>query len=199
MNAPIVSVAYHGGIAVISVNNPPVNTINAAVRAGLLQAVEEMRGRSGVNAAVLLCEGSTFFSGADIGEFSGPPKEEEYRHLFAQIEQLSQARIFESELLDLAGAQRLCDEFLAGRLLAGPGLAQRGEITAAVLRRTHRLQGQPLHGVKHRRHGRADRLGDPETQVGHHQKQGQGAEKHQLGQGRRPLFEERGRCAVQGS
>ena len=88
MNTPIVSVAHHGGIAIISVNNPPVNTITAAVRAGLLQAVEQVRGRSGGNAAVLLCEGSTFLSGADIGEFSGPPMEDEYRHLFAQIEQL---------------------------------------------------------------------------------------------------------------
>lgn len=88
MNPPIVSVAYHGGIAVISANNPPVNTINAAARAGLLQAVEQVQGRSGVNAVVLLCEGSTFFSGADIGEFSGPPMEDEYRNLFAQIEQL---------------------------------------------------------------------------------------------------------------
>lgn len=88
MSPSIVSVAYHGGVAVITVNNPPVNTINAAVRAGLQQAVEALRGRSGVHAAVLLCEGSTFFSGADIGEFSGPPKEAEYRTLFAQIEQL---------------------------------------------------------------------------------------------------------------
>jgi enoyl-CoA hydratase/carnithine racemase len=37
---------------------------------------------------VLLCEGSTFFSGADIGEFSGPPKEEEYRNLFNAWEAL---------------------------------------------------------------------------------------------------------------
>jgi 3-hydroxyacyl-CoA dehydrogenase len=41
-----------------------------------------------VKAALLLCEGSTFFSGADIGEFAGPPKEEEYRRLFNQFEAL---------------------------------------------------------------------------------------------------------------
>ncbi len=29
-----------------------------------------------------MCSGSTFFSGADIGEFAGPPQEEEYRALF---------------------------------------------------------------------------------------------------------------------
>ena len=84
----IVTVGYEGDIAVVTVDNPPVNTINAAVRAGLAAAVAEISARRGVNAAVLLCAGSTFFSGADIGEFAGPPKEEEYRRLFNAIENL---------------------------------------------------------------------------------------------------------------
>ena len=37
---------------------------------------------------MLACEGSTFFSGADIGEFSGPPREAEYRRLFNALENL---------------------------------------------------------------------------------------------------------------
>ena len=84
----IVTVGYEGDIAVVTVDNPPVNTINAAVRAGLAAAVAEISARRGVNTAVLLCAGSTFFSGADIGEFAGPPKEEEYRRLFNAIENL---------------------------------------------------------------------------------------------------------------
>lgn len=76
------------GIAVIRVNNPPVNTIDAKVRAALSDAVAQLVERSDVRAAVLACEGSTFFSGADIGEFGGPPKEEEYRALFNGIENL---------------------------------------------------------------------------------------------------------------
>ena len=88
MTSSLVSVAYHGGVAVITANNPPVNAISAGVRAGLLEAVKEVRSHGGVNAAVLLCEGRTFFSGADISEFSGPPMEEECRHLFAQFENL---------------------------------------------------------------------------------------------------------------
>ncbi len=75
-------------IALIIVHNPPVNTIDAAVRAGLRRALDEIAGRAGVKAVVLLCEGSTFFSGADIAEFSGPPQEEEYRRLFNAIEAL---------------------------------------------------------------------------------------------------------------
>ncbi|NBS56141.1 MAG: hypothetical protein EBS65_03610 [Betaproteobacteria bacterium] len=85
----VVSVAYEDGIAVITVSNPPVNTIDAAVRTGLSQAIGEIEARQGLKAVVLLCAGSTFFSGADIGEFAGPPKEEEYRNLFNRFEALT--------------------------------------------------------------------------------------------------------------
>jgi 3-hydroxyacyl-CoA dehydrogenase len=63
------------------------NTLNAAVRAGLFAAIADIRSRP-VSAVVLVCKGTTFFSGADISEFSGPPKEAEYRDLFRQLEQL---------------------------------------------------------------------------------------------------------------
>ena len=35
-----------------------------------------------------MCSGSTFFSGADIAEFGGPPQEEAYRALFRRLERL---------------------------------------------------------------------------------------------------------------
>jgi 3-hydroxyacyl-CoA dehydrogenase len=83
-----VTLAQDGDVAVISINSPPVNTISAAVRQGLFAAIADIRARPGVAAVVLVCEGSTFFSGADIGEFAGPPKEAEFRDLFRQLEQL---------------------------------------------------------------------------------------------------------------
>jgi 3-hydroxyacyl-CoA dehydrogenase len=88
MSSNMVAVNVEDGVAVVTVNNPPVNTITAAVRAGLFAAIADIRGRPGIAAVVLICEGSTFFSGADIGEFSGPPKEAEFRDLFRQLEQL---------------------------------------------------------------------------------------------------------------
>jgi 3-hydroxyacyl-CoA dehydrogenase len=88
MNCNPVSVSFDQGIAVISVDNPPVNTISAAVRQGMFAALADVRSRPGLVAVVLVCQGSTFFSGADIGEFSGPPKEAEFRDLFRQLEQL---------------------------------------------------------------------------------------------------------------
>ena len=65
-----VSLAQDDDVAVITVNSPPVNTINAAVRQGLFAAVADIRTRPGVAAVVLVCEGSTFFSGADIIEIA---------------------------------------------------------------------------------------------------------------------------------
>jgi 3-hydroxyacyl-CoA dehydrogenase len=84
----IARVSLEGEIAVISVNNPPVNTITAGVRAALRAALAEVAGKREAKAVLVICEGSTWFSGADMGEFSGPPKEAEYRDLFRQFEQL---------------------------------------------------------------------------------------------------------------
>ena len=81
-----VRVTRDGEVAVIAVNNPPVNTITAAVRSGLNAALDAIRQFSGVRALVVRCEGRSFFTGADINEFSGPPKEAEYRELFARFE-----------------------------------------------------------------------------------------------------------------
>jgi 3-hydroxyacyl-CoA dehydrogenase len=83
-----IDVSRCGDVGVIVVTNPPVNTITAAVRKGLGEALDQIQGMGGLRAVVLLCGGNTFFSGADIGEFSGPPKEAEYRDLFARIESL---------------------------------------------------------------------------------------------------------------
>jgi 3-hydroxyacyl-CoA dehydrogenase len=85
----MVRVERDGEVALVIAHNPPVNTITAEVRAGLRAALAEVLAMPGVAAVVLLCEGTTFFSGADISEFSGPPKEEEYRALFNAYEDLA--------------------------------------------------------------------------------------------------------------
>ena len=85
---PLVSVTREGEIAVLTVDNPPVNTINAAVREHLLQALDRIETLPGIRGLLLLCAGNTFFSGADISEFSGPPQEEAYRRMFNRLEGL---------------------------------------------------------------------------------------------------------------
>ena len=54
-------------------NNPPVNALGAAVRQGLVAAIEEAEGDDAIKAVVIRCEGQTFFAGADITEFGKPP------------------------------------------------------------------------------------------------------------------------------
>ena len=86
MTSTVAAVEYVDRIAVVTVSNPPVNTLSIAVRDALNRALDELDARAGLRGAVLMCSGSTFFSGADISEFSGPPQEEAYRALFNRLE-----------------------------------------------------------------------------------------------------------------
>jgi 3-hydroxyacyl-CoA dehydrogenase len=85
---PIVELQRHGDVAVIVVDNPPVNTITAAARAGMTDAIKQVAADESVRAVLLRTGGNNFFTGADISEFSGPPKEAEYRELWARFEGL---------------------------------------------------------------------------------------------------------------
>ena len=72
MTNPI-STRHHGDILIIESNNPPVNALSAAVRQGLVDAIEQAEADDSVKAVVIACEGQTFFAGADITEFGKPP------------------------------------------------------------------------------------------------------------------------------
>jgi 3-hydroxyacyl-CoA dehydrogenase len=62
----------HGDVLIVTSNNPPVNALGHAVRVGLVAAVAEADGDEAVKAVVIVCEGNTFFAGADITEFGKP-------------------------------------------------------------------------------------------------------------------------------
>lgn len=59
-------------LALICVDNPPVNALGQAVRAGLLEAVRAAETNPQVSALMLYCAGRTFIAGADIREFGQP-------------------------------------------------------------------------------------------------------------------------------
>src|SRR6478752_6949125 len=67
-----ISTRRHGDVLIILSNNPPVNALGAAVRQGLVAAIEEAEGDDAVKAIVIACEGQTFFAGADVSEFGTP-------------------------------------------------------------------------------------------------------------------------------
>ena len=60
------------GIAVITIDNPPVNAMSAAVRKGCWAALDRLAADRAAEAAVLICAGRTFIAGADITEFDKP-------------------------------------------------------------------------------------------------------------------------------
>ncbi len=71
----VISYRVDGDVAVITVDNPPVNALSQAVRAGIKDGVERAAADDAVKAVALVCAGRTFIAGADITEFGKPPKE----------------------------------------------------------------------------------------------------------------------------
>src|SRR5687768_14528147 len=65
----LVSLSKDGEVAIITVNNPPVNALSPGVPEGIATAVEAISKDPDVKAAVLIGGGSTFIAGADIKEF----------------------------------------------------------------------------------------------------------------------------------
>ena len=66
--------AVEDGIAVITLDSPPVNALGATVRDGIAAAMPKAVDDAAVSAIVLICAGRTFIAGADISEFGKPPK-----------------------------------------------------------------------------------------------------------------------------
>lgn len=68
-----VTFSRHAAIAVITIDNPPVNALGAAVREGLVAAIAEANADGTVEAIVIAAAGKAFIAGADISEFGRPP------------------------------------------------------------------------------------------------------------------------------
>lgn len=76
-----------GAVAVITLNNPPVNGLGLSTRRGIVDGLNKALADAAVKAVVITGAGKAFSGGADITEFG---KEEAYRepHLISVIQQL---------------------------------------------------------------------------------------------------------------
>ncbi len=81
-----VSFERRDSIAIISIDNPPVNALSQAVREGLERSFEEAAADDNVDAIVLICVGRTFIAGADIREFGRPIVPPHLPDVITQIE-----------------------------------------------------------------------------------------------------------------
>ena len=62
----------HGDIAVITLNNPPVNGLGLATRQGITECLAKANAESAARAIVITGAGKAFSGGADIKEFGSP-------------------------------------------------------------------------------------------------------------------------------
>jgi 3-hydroxyacyl-CoA dehydrogenase len=65
----LVQLTKDNGIAIVTINNPPVNALSPGVPEGISEAIEQINKDDSVKAAVLIGGGRTFVAGADIKEF----------------------------------------------------------------------------------------------------------------------------------
>ncbi|MGE0153748.1 MAG: 3-hydroxyacyl-CoA dehydrogenase NAD-binding domain-containing protein [Reyranellaceae bacterium] len=75
-----------GDVGIITVNNPPVNALRNAVRAGIKEGVDKFVADPAVKAIVLIGGGRTFIAGADIKEFGKPPSGPDLNTVIATME-----------------------------------------------------------------------------------------------------------------
>ncbi|ANT48960.1 3-hydroxyacyl-CoA dehydrogenase NAD-binding domain-containing protein [Mesorhizobium amorphae] len=88
-----VSVASDGDVAVVTIDNPPVNAMSFHVREPLHQALAALRDDPSVAAIVIACAGRTFVAGADITEFGKPVQQPELRAVIALLETIAKPTV----------------------------------------------------------------------------------------------------------
>jgi 3-hydroxyacyl-CoA dehydrogenase len=65
----LVTRSKDGDVAIVTVNNPPVNAMSPGVPEGIVEHVQAATADPSVKAIVLIGSGRTFIAGADIKEF----------------------------------------------------------------------------------------------------------------------------------
>lgn len=85
----MVDYSVEEGVAVLTLNNPPVNALSQGVRQGLKEGVEKALSDDSAQSIVIFCEGRTFIAGADISEFSSGPMEPNFHAVLSTMDDSS--------------------------------------------------------------------------------------------------------------
>ncbi|HXT25226.1 MAG TPA: 3-hydroxyacyl-CoA dehydrogenase NAD-binding domain-containing protein, partial [Candidatus Eisenbacteria bacterium] len=125
----VVEVQVQDGVAIVTVNNPPVNALSAGVPEGLSAAIRSAESEPAVRAIVVLGAGKTFIAGADIkqleemawGRGPGAPSLHE---LLLQIEDCSKPVVMAIHGTALGGGSEVA---MAGHYRVALASAQLGQ------------------------------------------------------------------------
>jgi 3-hydroxyacyl-CoA dehydrogenase len=91
--AESVAVTRRGDIAVVTIDNPPVNAMSFHVREPLAAALTGLAGDPSVGGIVLACAGRTFVAGADISEFGKPMRQPDLGAVIAILEGIAKPTV----------------------------------------------------------------------------------------------------------
>jgi 3-hydroxyacyl-CoA dehydrogenase len=69
---PFADYTSQGAVAVITLQNPPVNALSVGLRAAIADGVERANNDAAIRAIVIVGSGSAFCGGADVSEFGRP-------------------------------------------------------------------------------------------------------------------------------
>ncbi len=89
MSDNVIELTHEDDTAIISVNNPPVNSLGISVRKGLVDAIKSAENNSSVRSIIITGNGSTFPAGADIKEFGQPPQAPHLPEVCEEIENIN--------------------------------------------------------------------------------------------------------------
>lgn len=82
----LLSYSVEDGVAVLMIDNPPVNALSQPVRQAIQDALQAAQADDSVVGLVIACAGRTFSAGADIREFNAPVKDPSLPVIIGEIE-----------------------------------------------------------------------------------------------------------------
>ncbi len=112
----LVSVTHEDGLAIVTIDNPPVSTGNTALRTALFEAFTGLQDDRSISAIVVLSAQAHFYSGSDIKEFDGPVQHPLLTEVIEVMESLEVPIVAALNGLTLGGGLEFalaCDERIA--------------------------------------------------------------------------------------
>ncbi|WP_027059466.1 3-hydroxyacyl-CoA dehydrogenase NAD-binding domain-containing protein [Mesorhizobium loti] len=88
-----VKISRDDDIALVTIDNRPVNALSFHVRGPLMQALVSLRDDASVAAIIIACAGRTFIAGADITEFGKPVQQPDLRALIVTLESITKPTV----------------------------------------------------------------------------------------------------------
>lgn len=170
------------GVAILTLNNPPVNALSQGVRQGLKDGVARALADDAAKAILLYCEGATFIAGADITEFASGVTEPAFHPIMDSMDNASKPVVaaihgtalgggLETALcchyrVAVASAKFGLPEVSLGLLPGGGGTQRLPRVVGAEKALEMVTTGKPIGAAEALEHGLIDRIVDGDLRAG---------------------------------